>query len=232
MEKLVRMWPWSGNNRSLWRTRPCLETPTLPSTCTLLPNRDHHYHAMESLSWSPAKDHVTSSWAWSCLIPTSSKALLSLITLRCFTLSPGSHRSSRVIPVCAHLLLAWYLHEHTGHWKALVNLPLWEEENENFLEGAHVGAGHFVGRQLLAMTVWLPPSPPQKPSLLLLEHSPDCIHEKNNFLQLGREIFCPKTFTVSGGHLWEGQQLLLPLKSTPSYQKQISCYKVQFMEFM
>lgn len=47
-----------------------------------------------------------------------------------------------VILIRAHLLLAWYLHEHTGHPKVLVN-TLQEDENENFLEEAHVGAGHL-----------------------------------------------------------------------------------------
>lgn len=111
---------------------------------------------MVSLFWSPAKDHVTGYWAWSHLISTSGKALLTVITLEYFIESRISHAfQGSIILVRAHPLLAQYLHEHTGHPKALVNTPLQEDENENFLDEVHVGAVHFARRQRSWCLLWV-----------------------------------------------------------------------------
>lgn len=191
-----------------------LETPTLPSTCTLLPNRDHQYHAMESLFLSPAKGHVTSSWAWSHVIPTSGKALLSVITLGYFTLSPGSPTSCSA-GMCSSASGSVSPWAHRP-FKSIGKYPLMGGEEWKLSGGSSCWSWVLCGKTeklVLVMKAWFPP--PQKPSPFLLEQSPDCIHEKNVFFHLWRQVLCPKTFTVSGGHLWERQWLLFPVKSTP-----------------
>lgn len=238
-EKLVRTWPWSCNNKSLWSTWHCLETPTLPSMCTPGPNGDHQHHAMESLfRRNPAKDHVPSSWAWPHLISTSGKALLRATALGYFTLDRESHTSFGAV-------LSWFFltcclfstsmsTQATQKQPSISKYPFtagWEWKLSGGSSCWSWALHRRTEKLVFAVKVW-PPPPPQKPSLLLLDKSPGYIHKKNLFLQLLREVFCPKTFTVSGGHLWEGQWPLFPAKSMPSHQWQISCHKVQFMEFM
>lgn len=211
--KAVRTWP-------CWR----LEIPTLPSMCTLLPNGDHRYRAMESLLWSPAKDHVTSSWAWSHLISTSGKALLSVITLGYFTLNQGSHTSSSAVLSWYVLICCWLTISMNRHaiqkQHSISKYPFTGGWEWKLSGGSSCWSWALRGKTeklVLDMKVWPPPLP-QKASLLLLKQSSGCIHEGNIFLWVLRqdwgEVFCPKTFSLWRSPL-RGTMATLPSQVYP-----------------
>lgn len=183
-----------------------------------LPNRDHQYHAMESLLWSPAKDHVTSSWAWSHLISTSGKALLSVTTLGCFTLSPGSHTPFSAI-------LSWYVLVCCWLSISMAHRPFKGISKHLFAGGWEwkLSGGNLcwswalwgkTEKLVLVVKVWL-----------LLRNSP-CFYwsnpqaafmRKTSFSTFG-EKHSAQSLSQTAGHLCQGQWPLFPVMSTPSHQ--------------